>query len=84
MKMESMLAYMEDFKKMTIGDEEDVKDQGGTGTKLMKLTFLDTLLKLIRTKQFMKLQKIHCTKLNIISFFIAKGYRSGNLEIILF
>ena len=42
--MESMLAYMENFKKMGNEDEEDVRDQGTNVPKLMHLTFLDTLL----------------------------------------
>ena len=69
------MAYMENFKKMGNEDEEDVRDQGTNVPKLMNLTFLDTLLKIFRTKTCMKHQKIHYAKINnTISFFIAKGY----------
>ena len=40
MKMESMLAYMENFKKILIEEKEDVKGQGTNVVKLINLTFL--------------------------------------------
>ena len=84
--MESVLANVENCKKMGNEDESDVKDQGRS-TNVAKIIEPNIFWYLFWKSIWMKdieASKNPLCEINVISFFIAKRDRRGNLEIILF